>query len=533
MHPLDHIVVAAYLLFTLGLGIYFGRHQSRREFFAASSSMGWMVVGLSVMATLFSSNSFVMYPSVAFGNSLRVGLAMLAFTAMAPLVVWVFIPVYSRLGCTTAYEYLERRFHVSVRCLASGLFILLRIGWMASATFAASVVISTVAEIPQLAVILSLGVVAIIYTMMGGLRAVMWTDVIQFFIFALTILLALGLLVTRSGLSVDEITTTYFAGRSNLIIDFSPSMALKFGSWAILAGSFLEGLSAFGADQVAVQRYISARSVRTSQIGFGINLLGMWIVVPGLLAIGVGLFAYYEQHPQELMPILEQLEPNVAAEIAIDQIDDAVRKTNHQDEALPNFVRLHFPPGMIGLFLAALMAAVMSSIDSGIHSVTTAIIIDFRDRLLPNWRPQDAARDVTLIRSLVFLIGAISIILACFVGSLGDVFAIAKKTTAAFGGPLLAVFILALFFRRASTPGAFVGALLGAAATMVLMERCPDWFSMWFWPIGFGLTMIVGTLISLVWKIEHDRRQTPLTYWEVMGNSPRTNTNDGVSDEVS
>lgn len=531
MHPLDHIVVTAYLLFTLGLGVYFGRHQSRREFFAAGGSMGWMVVGLSVMATLFSSNSFVMYPSAAYGSSLRVGLTLVAITAMSPLVVWVFIPVYSRLACSTAYDYLEKRFHVSVRCLASGLFILLRIGWMASATFAASVVIANVAEIPQVAVILSLGVVAIAYTMIGGLRAVMWTDVVQFFIFATTILIALGLLVSRSGLEIGEITSTYFEGRSNLIFDFTPSLTLKFGSWAVLIGLFLEALSAFGADQVAVQRYISARSVRTSQIGFGINLLGMWIVIPGLLAIGVGLHAYFEHHAQELLPILEQFQIDHPGKllpileqfqvasvdgIALNQVGDAVRAANLQDQALPQFVRLHFPPGMVGLFLAALMAAVMSSIDSGIHSVTTAVIIDFRDRLRPDWRPQDAARDVTLIRALVVIIGSISIILACFVGPLGDVFEIAKKTTAAFGGPLLAVFILALFFRRASTPGAFVGALLGAAATMFLMERHGDWFSMWFWPIGFGLTIMIGLLTSVVWQIERDKRPTPLTFWEVM-----------------
>jgi Na+/proline symporter len=386
--------------------------------------------------------------------------------------------------------------------------------------------------VSQVAVILSLGVVAIAYTMMGGLRAVMWTDVIQFFIFATTILLALGLVVSRSGLGVGEIASTYFAGRSNLVFDFTPSLTLKFGSWAILIGLFLEALSAFGADQVAVQRYISARSVRVSQIGFGVNLLGMWVVIPGLLAIGVGLHAYYEHYPHELLPILEQFQVEEADGIALDQVGDAIRTANLQDQALPQFVRLHFPPGMVGLFLAALMAAVMSSIDSGIHSVTTAIVLDFRDRLWPAWRPQDSDRDVTLIRALVVIIGGISITLACFVGPLGDVFEIAKKTTAAFGGPLLAVFILALFCRRASTPGAFVGALLGAALTMLLMERRGDWFSMWFWPIGFGLTMMIGLLISLVWRIERGTQRTPLTYWEVMRRDTERPTTFGDSDEV-
>ena len=118
---------------------------------------------------------------------------------MAPVVIWVFIPVYSRLKCKTAYEYLEQRFHVSVRCLASGLFILLRIGWMASATYAAAVAIATISGVDQYVVIVSLGTVAIFYTMLGGLRAVMWTDVLQFFIFAGTIIFALGLLIATWG----------------------------------------------------------------------------------------------------------------------------------------------------------------------------------------------------------------------------------------------------------------------------------------------------------------------------------------------
>ena len=140
-HWLAHLVVLGYLAISIGLGIAMRRQNSREEFFAASGSMGRMTVGLSVMATLFSANSFMMYPSTAYAVSLTAGAAVIAFWAMAPVVIWVFIPVYSRLKCKTAYEYLEQRFHVSVRCLASGLFILLRIGWMASATYAAAVAI--------------------------------------------------------------------------------------------------------------------------------------------------------------------------------------------------------------------------------------------------------------------------------------------------------------------------------------------------------------------------------------------------------
>ncbi|MFK7778854.1 MAG: hypothetical protein QM501_12175 [Gimesia sp.] len=535
MHYLDYGVILAYLVFSIGLGIHFGRNQSRQEFFAAGHSMGWLPVGLSVMATLFSSNSFVMYPSIAYGSGLRICLFLVAISLMAPIVLWVFIPIYARLNCQTAYEYLERRFHVSVRSLASGLFIFLRIGWMASATYAASVVLGNVMQVSQVSVIVVLGIVSIFYTMLGGLRAVMWTDVIQFFIFTLTIILTLGLILSQSDSGVSGMISTYFEGRSNLLVDFTPSMTLEYGSWAILIGLFLEALSAFGADQVAVQRYISARSEKTSQIGFMINIIGMWTVVPGLLAIGIGLYTHYHQFPEEMVSVLATELNGELPDWRTDAADggkgmtvpeyyksypqyvaEDIRTLKLQDQALPQYVRLHFPPGVIGLFLVALMAAVMSSIDSGIHSVTTALMVDFRDRHFAHWKPENNKMEVMQDRALVVLIGALSIFLACNVGEMGDVFAIGKKVTAGFGGPLLAVFILALFFNKTTTTGVMVGTLSGAVITISLMYVADDWFSVWFWPIGFGLTMIIGLIMSMLTQTGQPSDEIPLTFWNVI-----------------
>ena len=529
MHALDYAVVAAYLLLTVGLGVYFGRNQTRQEFFTTGSSMGWLTVGLSVMATLFSSNSFAFYPASSYGDSLRLGLmSLVAFLLITPLVIFVFIPVYARLKVQTAYEYLERRFHVSVRCLASGLFVLLRIGWMASATYAASVVVSGISGLDQKTVIIGLGVAAIFYTMLGGLRAVMWTDVVQFFVFSTTIAVALTLLLSMEDDGVGGVVSTYFEGRSNLLFDWTPSVTLPYGSWAILLGVFLEALSATAADQVAVQRFIASKSERTSQIGGLINLVGFWLIVPALLMIGVGLFGYFKSKPNELVPLLvnrvvddfnsgertirgndfdqkgdwltapdpKQLEAFYAAHP--ERVERHMREFKLADNAMPEFVKLHFPPGLKGLFLAALMAAIMSSIDSGVHSITTALIVDFRDRLVPRWTPSTSSGEVLTIRTLIIVLGSLTILLACNVNSLGDVFAVSKKLTAAFGGPLLAVFLLGLFIRRCSTAGVFAGVLISAGITLGLTFWCPTWFPMWFWPVGFGLAMILSLVISAI-----------------------------------
>ncbi len=556
LHPLDLAVVLGYLAVSLGLGFAMRKQSSREEFFAAGRSMGRITVGLSVMATLFSANSFVMYPSAAYSSSLRVGMALVAFWMMAPVVVWVFIPVYSKLNCRTAYEYLEMRFHVSVRCLASALFILLRIAWMAAATYAASVAISGISGIGQYVVIIALGAVAIAYTMLGGLRAVMWTDVLQFFVFAGTIVFALALLISQSEGGVSGIMSTYFADRENLLLDFSLDPTLQFGTVAVLLGSFLEGLSAFGADQVAVQRYIAAKDARTSQSGFGINLLGMAVVLPGLLLIGTGLFSFFHQQPRELVPVLlselqdpqgdasqehaeflanvgDSQEAATAADMSFeqkvigyyqnrpDQVRADMLRFKLQDQALSQFVRMKFPPGVVGLLVAALMAATMSSIDSGIHSVTTAVVVDFRDRLFPHLRPKTDTGEMLSARILVVIVGALAIALACFVGQLGDVFTVAKKTVGAFAAPLLAVFVLGLFIPRARTTGVFFGTWIGAAFTLWWMNQNSDWFAMWFFPVGFFSSVGLALVLSLLPLPGNEPTDGPsLTFWEVKRRPP-------------
>ena len=545
LQRLDLFVVGGYLLLSLGLGLALGRQSNRDEFLTAGGSMGRMTVGLSVMATLFSANSFVMYPSTAYGDSLRIMLASVAFLSTTPLVIWVFIPVYSKLKCATAYEYLEQRFHVSVRCLASSLFVVLRIAWMAAATFAASVAISGISGLNQYLVIIGLGVVAIVYTMFGGLRAVMWTDVIQFFVFVGTILFAAVLLVSGTEGGASQIVDTYFSGRERMVFDFRLDPTIRFGTFAILIGSFLEGLSAYGADQVAVQRYISARDARTSQTGFLISQAASLIVMPGLLAIGMGLFSYFHHNPDMLSDVaIDEFSnaENAKVQVVRQRLSDAGAGSSNEtiaeyykshpqelhadvvelglnDQALPRFVRLKFPAGVVGLLVAALMAATMSSVDSGIHSITTALIVDFRDRLVPAWRPKTEAGEMLVARVMVVVIGAIAIVLACFVGQLGDVFAVAKKTVGAFAAPLLAVFVLGLFVRRATAAGVLLGTFAGAVVTLwfTFAETFSDWFSMWVFVVGFVSSVVFSLLFSCVPGLSRTSTAGPdRTFWAVI-----------------
>ena len=269
---------------------------------------------------------------------------------------------------------------------------------------------------------------------------------------------------------------------------------------------------------LAAQRYIAARDIKTSQSGFVINLIGMTIVLPGLLAIGMGLFSYFHHHPEDLAPVLiERIVDGDAApsDPAASDLTDAaalsayynenpekvrgdILENGLQDQAMPRFVTTKFPPGVVGLVVAALMSATMSSIDSGIHSITTAVMVDFRDRLFPGLKPKTDRGEMFVARFLVLLIGSLAVTLACFVGELGDVFAVAKKTVGAFAAPLLAVFALGFFFRRAKSTGVFIGTWCGAALTLGAMAEYPDVFSLWWFVFGFSVSVILSYILSFL-----------------------------------
>src|SRR5512138_667396 len=177
---IDGGVVLAYIAVTALLGLAFHRQSSSTEFLLANRGMGWLPVGLSVMATLFSANSFLMIPGETFRYNLLFCACMLGILATMPIVMRWFIPIYVRSGCFTAYELLEKRFDVRVRLLAALLFILLRTGWMAAATFACSLAVAVISRTDLYLTIWVMGIITTIYPVTGGIKAVMWNDVLQF-----------------------------------------------------------------------------------------------------------------------------------------------------------------------------------------------------------------------------------------------------------------------------------------------------------------------------------------------------------------
>ncbi len=505
---IDYGVCIGYLLCITMLGAYFYRSQkSTKDYFLAGRSMGWLPVGLSLMATLTSAIGFIGAPagSVKFGLITIWGLS--AIPLSFPIVVWVFMPFYHRLKLYTAYEYLERRFDVRVRTLTSGIFILWRITWMAAAVYVPSLVLNIVTggALPLTPSIIGLGILATVYTTLGGIKAVIWTDVAQFVIMFGGMITAAVIIVTGVSGGLPEIWQTLeAAGKTDLTATMagwdSAGLLGKIRLYlytdvtvvAIVLTATLGKLGNYCVDQVMVQRYLTSRSLRTSQGAFVCNCFAYTFYIVSMTLVGVGLFAFMAHH--------------------------AFPETLRNDQVFPYFIAHNMPIGIAGLMIAAIYAASMSSLDSGVNSCITAITNDFYIRL---WKQRqsledessDAAeskRQLRVAQISSFALGIVVTGLACFVGGMGDVFEIAAKLIQAFIGPLFGIFILAMFTRRANGLGVMIGGGVGTSLTAlavfadILVDSFGDWvlrFDIGFmWPtmLGFVSTLALGYGLSLV-----------------------------------
>jgi SSS family transporter len=438
MGPLDYTVFVAYLAGIVMLGILLRRRgRSGTEFFLAGRTMGWFPIGLSVMVTAFSAINYNAVPTEVFRHGLYVVVSLPVFFLVGLPVTRVFMPFYHGMRLTSAYEYLERRFDVRVRCLASALFILWRLFWMGTALYASSAVLRAVTGFDLHMLIVLAGAAAVLYTALGGMRAVMWTDVAQFFVLAGGVVLAIGFAVAGAADGpLGVVSAAAEGGRLRPFVPFDPVFLsldprVRITVWSGLIGTFVAFLARYGADQVVVQRYFTARSLRDARRGYWLSAACAFGAISLLVLLGLAVFGHAVATDalgrEGWTPVL-----HLAALVA------------------------SLPPGMTGVVAAGLLAATMSSVDSGINSCAAAWLTDFHERVLGR------AAGPLLDALLVALFGGIAIGLAFVVEQFGGVFQIANRIINGLGSPLLALMLLGMFSRRANGPGMFVGGLLGA-----------------------------------------------------------------------
>lgn len=496
MNYIDYIIIVVYLLAFLGIGYFFKENKDSKDYFLGGQSMGWFPLSLSTMATQLSAISFISAPAFV-GLKEGGGLQWLTYEfgvpmAMAFLLIAV-IPTLYNSGIVSVYEYLEKRFDASSRLLISFVFQISR-------SVATGVMVYTMALILQATVgidfwisILIIGVITMIYSFQGGMKAVIWGDVIQMLIlfFGIVICLIYGL----SELGGFENFLTHVDKDRLTAVDFSKwgfnntDKNDEFGFWPMVIGGFFLYASYYGTDQTQSQRLLSAKGMPT---------IKKLLLANGLLRFPITLT--YCIMGLVLGTLLLQ-------DIGFQEMMDSVYQSNigslegkKADLMVPVFIIKYLPNGIIGILIVAIMSAAMSSLSSTVNSLSAVSLEDFIKRFKPDMTDKQYVMNSRLLS--VFW-GLVCLFFAFFAGSIeGTVIEVINKISSVFYGPILAAFILAIMTKKTHALGANIGIVAGVLFNMYLWLYVPEVFWFWWNAIGCLVTIIVAYTISLVIKRE-------------------------------
>jgi sodium-coupled monocarboxylate transporter 8/12 len=469
---LDYAVFALYLLATVSIGTLFIKGQRNlNEYFLAGRTMGSVIVAMTVLASLFSGISFLAAPSEGYANGPLFFFVNVAFFIATPITAVLFLPVYYNSRFFTAYQYLEERFSVQLRTLASVSFIIRVLLWLAAATYAPALALEQATGMPLWFTILCTGILTTFYTTFGGMRAVIWTDVMQLVVlFGGQLAIAIVAIVRVPGGMSRVIELGAESGRLNLSLSLDPTVRLTL--WGLLIGAAFMHLVQMATDQVSVQRYLSASSLAVARRGLWMKLIMTLPVTAVFYGTGLVLYAFYKVHGDPL----------------------AAGNITKADQILPYFVVHELPHGLPGLFIAAIYAASMSTISAGINSLTSASLVDFYQRL---WRNPNLAEkhQLRIARWLTFVYGGLVIVLAFLVHRLGTLLEATNKVIGLVGGPLVGLFLLGILFTRATARGALIGWIAGLAMTIWVCFGTDISF-LWYAMTGCVTTLLVGYAVS-------------------------------------
>ncbi len=485
---LDWIVVAIYGVGMLLLGAYYARRQhSTEDFFVGGRSLNSTAIGISLLATLLSTISYMATPGEMIAKGPMIGLGVVAAPITFGIVGYVLLPMIMRHRVTSAYEFLEERLGLGPRLLAASMFLVLRLTWMAVMIHVASVAVVGVLglseEQQEWAVpvsILICGFVAVVYTAMGGLRAVVTSDVIQFFLLFGGALLTILLVTMKFGGFGWWPTEWHSHWHQQPIFSFDPTVRVTMVG-TILGGS-LWWICTAGSDQTAIQRFMATGSVQAARRSFLVNLIADVVVMTLLVLVGLALLGFYSGQAA-----------------ASGDITDLVEEG---DKLFPRFIATQMPSGIAGLVVAAMFAAVMSSLDSGLNSTASVIIVDFIRRF--GKRAHTVAEDLQLSRYLTLGMGLVIVLLAMMVQKVsGNILEMSQKTVGLFVAPLFGIFFLAFFVHFANGFGAMLGGWYSFTAAFLFafwpaVTGGPNLSFQWIIPGSLLVSIATGVLFSLL-----------------------------------
>lgn len=483
LEELDWFIIFIYLILLLSLSAFLSRFQkTKNDYFVSNRNENTLGLAISVMATQCSTNSILGAPAfVAF--SAGGGLIWLQYELAIPLsmiiIMFFLFPVFYRIRLISVYEYLEKRFDRKTRLILSTLFQLVRVCASAVVVYGVAKIIQLITGLSFFWSVIILGAITIVYDILGGIKAIVYSDIIQMVILVSILVGVLIYLSQLLGGFINMIET--FPDERTNTLDFSHhglGDGKDFSFWPMFFGGFFLYISYYGCDQSQIQRELCAKSQLSGQNILFINGLLRFplVLLYCFIGIGLGAYAQIDQNFLTSLPLIHN-EPNY-------------------NLAVPFFIIQNLPSGFVGLTLVALFAAAMSSLDSVFNSLSAVTMEDFLESSSKrnNWTEK---KKIFISRLATFLWGILSLILAFHVESISpNVLVAINKIGSLINGPVLGVFLLGLFSKKTTGTGVCVGLLIGFFGNIFTWVYLPNVSWLWWNVIGLILTILSSNLFS-------------------------------------
>lgn len=471
---LDWTIVIVYLAAMVGVGVYWYLRDrqlgSATEFFVGSRTIPFWAAGVSLYATNTSSISYLAIPAKAFETDWQyMNSKLITILGLMFVAVWI-VPLLRRLDLVSVFNYLEMRFHPTIRMLASALCMLTQVGGrMSVVLFLPALAIATITGIDVIWSILLMGVCTIVYTAMGGMRAVVWTDFVQVIVLMGGAVFAIGFVFYSLG--GTAVYDTAMAYDKTKLLNFSFDLTSP-TIWGFLFLILFDTVLSFPKDQVLMQRTLSTRSDR--EAGRSIWMFAAIMLPGGLIFYGIGtvLFAYYKAHPERLDPLLPI------------------------DATFPLFIAAELPAGLTGLIIAGIFAAAMGTLSGTINSVATLLSVDFYEKLARNPTQKSSLRFAEWMSVLIGLV-AIGLALLLSRYDIHSLLDLTIELVGVLGGGFAGAYTLGMFTRRANSAGVSIG-----VATAIVVTVVAWWYDLvhpyFYLGISIFVCIVVGYLASLL-----------------------------------
>ena len=490
MTLIDYIIIFLYLITFLAIGFFFKENKSSKDYFLGGRSVGWGPLTLSTMATQLSAISFISAPAFV-GLKNGGGMQWLTFEfgvplAMAFLMIAI-VPTLYKSGVVSVYEYLENRFDASSRLLISFVFQISRSVATGVMIYTMSLILQATIGIDYWLSILLIGVITLIYSFQGGMKAVIWGDVIQMIILFLGIVICLFFGLSELG-GIEKFLELVDKERLEVVnfdkLGFSNiSKNDEFGFWPMLIGGFFLYASYYGTDQTQSQRLLSSKNMDTIKKLLFANAIFRFPITLTYCIMGLVLGTLFYQDPSFQEMIESVYSSNIGS-----------LEGKREDLMVPVFIIHYLPSGVIGILIVAIMSAAMSSLSSTVNSLSAVTMEDFVKRFNSDISDK---KYVYLSRILSVFWGLLCLFIAFFTGKIeGTVIEVINKIGSVFYGPIIGTFVLAIMTKKASAIGANIGILSGVFFNIFLWLSVPSIFWFWWNAIGFMITFLVGLIVS-------------------------------------